>query len=124
MPSPRAYQTSHDWITFTTEDYIKKLTPMAWAHLGESYSKCQHLMGVPLKPGVAEEIADIYLRRGALASAAIEGNTLTEEEVKEILVNDRSLPGSQQYLEQEVRNIWAALHNVEVDVSQRAFSSG
>lgn len=91
---------------------------MTWAHLGESYSKCQHLMGVPLKPGIADDLANIYLRRGALASAAIEGNTLSEEEVEDIIVNEKSLPQSQQYLEQEVRNVWTTLHYVESEVTK------
>ena len=119
MLTSRSYEASHPWITFTVEKYIDKLNRMTWAHLGESYSKCQHLVGVPLKPGLAVELADIYLRRGALASAAIEGDTLNEEQVKEIIVNNRSLPESQQYLEQEVRNVWTALRNVDVEVSKR-----
>lgn len=122
MPTPRSYESSHAWITFTGSEFIRKLDPMTWAHLGESFSKCQHLMGVPLKPAVADDLAEIYLRRGALASAAIEGNTLSEEEVKEIITNDRSLPGSQQYLEQEVRNVWDTLHYVEEEVAKKPFN--
>lgn len=69
-------------------------------------------------PGKAQELAAMYLRRGALASAAIEGNTLSEDQVREILVNEKSLPESQQYLEQEVRNVWSALRDIELEVSQ------
>ena len=71
MPTPRSYEASHPWITFNTEKYINKLDIMTWARLGESYSKCQHLVGVPLMPTVADKLGEIYLRRGALASAAI-----------------------------------------------------
>ena len=94
---------------------------MTWARLGESYSKCQHLVGVPLMPGVADKLSEIYLRRGALASAAIEGNTLSEKQVEDILVNKHKLPESQRYLEQEVRNVWTALHNIELEVSKKIF---
>ncbi len=62
------------------------------------------------------------MRRGALASAAIEGNTLTEAEVEDIVVMDRHLPDSRQYLEQEVRNVLAALENIRADAARdRAF---
>jgi Fic family protein len=56
------------------------------------------------------------MRRGALASAAIEGNTLSEDEVNEILDHKKKLPESQQYLEQEVRNVLDALMEVRREV--------
>jgi len=121
MSTPRLYESSHPWITFNTDQYLDKLDIMTWARLGESYSKCQHLVGVPLTPGVADKLSEIYLRRGALASAAIEGNTLNEKQVEDILVNKHKLPESQQYLEQEVRNVWTALHNMELEVSKKFF---
>ena len=71
-------------------------------------------------PGKAQELAGMYLRRGALASAAIEGNTLNEDQVKEIFDNELSLPESQQYLEQEVRNVWSALREIEIAVAQNS----
>ncbi len=58
------------------------------------------------------------MRRGALASAAIEGNTLSEDEVEEIFVNKRRLPESQQYLEQEVRNVLDALQTIRQEVNE------
>lgn len=49
--------------------------------LGEAASKCEHIAGVPLRPSVAQELHRLYLAKGALATTAIEGNTLTENEV-------------------------------------------
>lgn len=92
----RKYEESHPWLTFHFDS--KQLGTPTWAHLGECFSKCQHLVGAPLKPGVAYNLAQIYLRRGALASAVIEGNSLSEAEVKEILDKKRS------YL--NLNNIW------------------
>jgi Fic family protein len=123
MATPRSYETSHPWITFNTEKYLNKLDIMTWARLGESYSKCQHLVGVPLMPAVAEKLGEIYLRRGALASAAIEGNTLSEKQVEDILVNKHKLPESQQYLEQEVRNVWTALYRMESEISKKVIDA-
>ena len=94
MTSSRQYEATHPWLTFNFN--TRDLGDIVWAHLGESYSKCQHLIGAPLQPRVAWDLARVYMRRGALASAAIEGNTLSEDEVNEILDDKKSLPESQQ----------------------------
>ncbi|MFB9727094.1 Fic family protein [Haloechinothrix salitolerans] len=56
--------------------------------------------------------------KGAVATAAIEGNTLTENEVHAIREEGKQLPPSQQYLQQEIDNVIAALE--EVDKSARS----
>lgn len=76
-----------------------------WLRLGEVTSKIEHLAGVPLRPDLARELHEIYLAKGALATTAIEGNTLSEEQVKLQIEGKLSLPKSQQYLQQEVQNI-------------------
>jgi Fic family protein len=113
MPN-RKYEDSHSWVTFNFD--TKRLGVQTWAQLGECFSKCQHLVGTPLKPSLADELAKIYLRRGALASAAIEGNSLSEAEVEEILDQKKKLPESQQYLEAEIQNIIHALNDVKLSV--------
>ncbi len=110
----RKYEDSHSWVTFNFDS--KRLGVQTWAQLGECFSKCQHLVGAPLKPALADELAKIYLRRGALASAAIEGNSLSEAEVEEILDQKKKLPESQQYLEAEIQNIIYALNDVKLSV--------
>jgi Fic family protein len=123
MPKSKVYESTHPWLTFSLENYISKLDRMSWTHLGESYSKCQHLVGAPLTPGKAKQLGEIYLRRGALASAAIEGNTLSEDQVENILERNHKLPESQQYLEQEVRNVWKALQLMESQISTETSES-
>lgn len=73
--------------------------------LGECQSKCEHFARVPLRPGTRRRLYRIYLGKGALASAAIEGNSLTEDQVQELLEGRLELPPSQSYLETEVENI-------------------
>lgn len=119
MPASRAYERDHPWITFSF-NAEERLNPLTWAHLGEGFSKCQHLLGTPLQPAVAAHLSGIYMRRGALASAAIEGNTLSEDEVEDIFVNNKTLPESQQYLEHEIRNVLNALSYVRDDVAHRS----
>ena len=45
------------------------------------------------------------MSKGAHATTAIEGNTLTEDEVSRMLDGPLGLPPSRRYLEQEVRNV-------------------
>ena len=110
MTEARAYEAGFPWLQFSLG--LDNLEWVTWAHLGEAFSKCQHLVGTPLRPDLARELSGVFMRRGALSSAAIEGNTLTEAEVEDIIVNHRRLPESRQYLEQEVRNVLAALDGI------------
>lgn len=103
-PSGRPYLGSHPWISFTinTNEFTHKM----WMLLGEALSKCEHIAGVPLPPAVAEDLHRVYLAKGVLASAAIEGNTLSEEEVRQQIDDGKlDLPESQEYLAQETQNI-------------------
>lgn len=80
--------------------------------LGEARSKCEHLAGAPLKPAVAQEMYKVTLVKGALATTAIEGNTLTEDQVRGILDGSYKAPPSRQYQEQEARNVLDALQGL------------
>jgi len=77
--------------------------------VGEARSKCEHLAGAPLKPDVAKQLYQVTLVKGALATTAIEGNTLTEDQARGILDGTYKAPPSRQYQEQEVRNLLDAL---------------
>jgi Fic family protein len=108
----RAYERTHPWIKFDLD--LKTAPPHLWLALGEALSKCQHLSGVALKPEVARRLHMINLAKGVLATAAIEGNTLTEKEAIAIVENKSELPKSQGYLRKEIENILAAA-NLIVD---------
>ncbi|GAB3458683.1 Fic family protein [Actinophytocola sediminis] len=105
----RRYETSHPWLTFR---YDPRFDP-THTLLGEAFSKCQHLAGTPLQPGLAKHLASVYLVKGAVATTAIEGNTLTEEEVHELRDQRKQLPPSQRYLQQEIDNVIAALNRID-----------
>jgi Fic family protein len=77
--------------------------------VGEARSKCEHLANTPLRPDVAQDLWSVSLIRGARATTAIEGNTLTEEQVAGILNGTFKAPESRQYQEQEVRNMLDSL---------------
>lgn len=107
----RRYEETHPWINFKATD-INEVLPRHWMLLGEARSKCEHLAGAPLKPDVAEKMYGVTLVKGALATTAIEGNTLTEDQVRGIFEGSYKAPPSRQYQEQEVRNVIDALQSL------------
>jgi Fic family protein len=86
--------------------------------LGECASKCEHIAGVPLKPSRAVNLYQMYLIKGAVATTAIEGNTLTEKEVLDHLRGDRKVPPSREYQVQEISNIIDACNGMVQEVKK------
>lgn len=113
----RSYLDSHPWITFEATD-INSLTARNWMLLGEVRSKCEHLAGTPLQPDVAKQFYEVALIKGAQATTAIEGNTLTEEQVAGILRGTFRAPPSRAYQEREVRNVLEALTTISREVME------
>ncbi len=111
----RSYRESHPWITFEATDF-NKLGAKTWMLLGEARSKCEHLTGAPLQPDVAKDLYRVALIKGAQATTAIEGNTLTEEQVEGILDGTFKAPPSRAYQEREVQNVLALLHEIDGQV--------
>jgi len=98
------YRRTHPWLTFTVP--LDRGVPIRlWMLLGECESKCEHLAGVPLRPDVAARMMRVYLAKGVLASAAIEGNTLTEEQALAHVEGTLRTAPSQAYLKTEIDNI-------------------
>ncbi|MGF1665432.1 MAG: Fic family protein [Acidimicrobiia bacterium] len=111
----RTYDETHPWITFNATD-MNDLGPKLWMLLGEARSKCQHLAGAPLRPDIARQFYEVTLVKGAQATAAIEGNTLTQEQVEGIYRGTYKAPPSRAYQEQEVRNVLDALMEIDAQV--------
>ncbi|HVQ60212.1 MAG TPA: Fic family protein [Solirubrobacterales bacterium] len=84
--------------------------------LGEANSKVQHIAGSLLRPDRAHEMNAVYLAKGVLGTTAIEGNTLSEEEVRGLVEGDLELPPSQEYLRQATDNIIAAYNRIKDDL--------
>ncbi|KAB1111976.1 Fic family protein [Micromonospora aurantiaca (nom. illeg.)] len=114
---PRSYQDTHPWITFDRLD-LQKLSWRTWQLLGEAESKCQHVAGVPLRPQVASDLYTLYFSKGVHGTASIEGNTLSEEEVRRRVEGDLPLPPSRAYLGQEIDNIVAGANRILADLRQ------
>ena len=81
--------------------------------LGEARSKIAHVAGSLLNPDVAREMHNVYLTKGVLATTAIEGNTLSEEEARRRVEGHLDLPPSREYLGREIDNIIAAYNQIK-----------
>lgn len=93
-----------------------KIEPSTNYKLGECDAIVQALRYLPLSPEIRHEMLKVSLIKGAMATTAIEGNTLTEAEVKAIQEGHSNIPQSRKYLEQEVRNVLDALNMIRREV--------
>ena len=104
------YKSSHPWLRFDLN--LISAGPGVWIDLGEAASKCEHIAGVALDPDMADELQRIYMAKGTHATTAIEGNTLTEQQVLQLYDRKLQLPPSQEYLAQEVGNVINAANSI------------
>lgn len=102
----KTFETTHPWLKFAIR--LGDMQPDFWLLLGEAGSKCDHLARVPLRPETAQKLHQLYLAKGAAATTAIEGNTLSETEVLQAVEGRLQVSPSKEYLKQEVDNIIAA----------------
>lgn len=110
----RLYLRTHKWLKFVVD--LRDAPHTFWMQIGEASSKIEHIAGVPLQPETAKRLHLMYIAKGALATAAIEGNTLTEKQVLDHLDGKLKLPPSQQYLTQEIDNILAGCNSIVREV--------
>ncbi|ATB35480.1 hypothetical protein CYFUS_000893 [Cystobacter fuscus] len=106
----RKYEKTHPWLKFSTN--LANAPPSLWMLLGEARSKCDHVAGAPLRPTMGGFFHQLYLAKGVLATTAIEGNTLSEEEVSRRIEGKLPLPKSREYLGKEVDNVISAMNLV------------
>ena len=115
MTTKRPYEASHPWLTFALN--LSPLDHKTWIALGAAAAKCDHIANAMLAPEVAQSVHRLYLAKGALATTAIEGNTLSEEEVTGLLAGTLKLPPSREYLGQEIENIVNACNALTDDIA-------
>src|SRR5215207_4135837 len=88
--SGRGFLTTHPWMDFRSP--VGALQPTFWLHVGAAESKCMHIARSPLKPELAAQLHQTSITKGARATTAIEGNTLTEEQVSRAVRGDLEVP--------------------------------
>lgn len=79
--------------------------------LGQCISLIKAITNTPILPEFYEELMKISLIKGAHSTTAIEGNTLTEDEIVKITEGE-DLPQSREYLQVEVTNILGAFNEL------------
>lgn len=102
----RPYNDTHPWLYFAF--HIQNLGPDTLVQLGGVASRCKVLESVWLPPALSKELNLVYLTKGVHGTTAIEGNALSEEEVRARIEKTAELPKSMKYQQQEVDNILAA----------------
>jgi Fic family protein len=112
----RTYLGTHSWIDFTLD--LRRADPAFWMLLGEARSKIEHIAGSLLRPENAHELHQVFLAKGVLATTAIEGNTLSEEDARELIEGTLRLPPSQAYLAREMQNIIDAFNGIVGELVQ------
>ena len=111
MQSDRLYLTTHKFISYALN--LSEVSYKLWMLLGAAESKCKHLSGIPLRPEKQQELNQISLRKGIRATTAIEGNTLSEDDVEKIYHGGAiQIPLSRRYQAQEIENVLAVYNGI------------
>lgn len=86
--------------------------------MGQCQAMIRAIRTAPIMPAYRQILSLVSLVKGAQATTAIEGNTLTESEVREISEKKTELPPSKHYMQQEVRNVLDALNTLRDEIVQ------
>ena len=79
--------------------------------LGQCYAYVNAMLNIPIRPDHHQGMLLVSLNKGALATTAIEGNTLTAEDL-DLIQNGRDLEPGRKYQQKEVENILAAFNAI------------
>ncbi len=107
----RTCERTHPWINFKLDP--GSLDAATCALLDETRAKCSQIRGTALGPATTRELELVSLVRAVHASAAIEGNPLSEAQVRARLTGRLFLPRDREHFGQEVANIAQALQAVD-----------
>ena len=86
-----------------------ELTPSTIYMLGECDALVKTIAQTPLRPKERKKLLQVSLIKGAQATTAIEGNTLSQEEIERVYEGE-NLPPSREYLQTEVSNVIGAFN--------------
>ncbi len=78
---------------------------------GQSIALLKAINNTPIMPQYYESLMNVALRKGAQSTTAIEGNTLTDDEIAKI-IEGKKLPESREYQGVEVQNILEAFNTI------------
>jgi len=96
-------------LTFSSTQW--ELSKRSLIMLGQCVAYIKAISNTPIMPQFYDELMKLALRKGAQATTAIEGNTLSEEEIAKLQEGEK-LPPSKEYQEIEVKNILEAFNEL------------
>jgi Fic family protein len=79
--------------------------------LGQCYAYVYAMSNIPIRPDYNQELHLVSFEKGALATTAIEGNTLTEKDLA-LIQNGKNLEPGRRYLQKEVENVLEAFKTI------------
>lgn len=79
--------------------------------LGQCYAAIRAISGTPIQPDYRKKLLSVSITKGAQSTTAIEGNTLTDEEI-ELIQKGKNLPPSKEHQQKEVSNIIDAFNEL------------
>jgi Fic family protein len=94
------------------------LSPDIHNLLGQCEAYVEVIANTPMLPSTYSQLLNVSLIKGAQATTAIEGNTLSEQEIRNVAENI-PLPPSKQYLAQEVKNVLGAFNSIRESLIHR-----
>lgn len=103
-------RATHPYLNFRVD--LRQAPISALLLLGEAKSKIEHISNAPTLPEVQAEMHMLYLAKGLHATTAIEGNTLTEEQVRQIVEDRFQASASMEYQAIEIRNVLDACNGM------------
>lgn len=100
-----------------------KLAEQHWLLLGECRALIRAISNTAIRPDFRSHLQKVSLIRGAQATTAIEGNTLTEEDIVALREGRMQLPPSREYLQTEVENVIQGLNAILTELMARESSA-
>lgn len=95
-----------------------RLPAATWVLLGQAQAKCAQIDATEISPEAKSKLLSLYLSMGAQGSVAIEGSSLTVDEVQELAEGNQPGQPALRDLEQEAENVLEALRLVTHDPSE------
>jgi len=114
----REYVKTHPWLTFDVRPQLDRANPRLWQKLGAVVALAEHLADTPMLPQYAARMHFLYMVKGAVATTAIEGNTLSEADVERLLEKQLKLPPSKEYLGVEINNMVEVFNEIMTRVER------
>ena len=104
------YAVKNTWehITFMEKWALSEKTVNL---LGQCFAYVNAMLKIPIRPDYRDKMHSVSLKKGALATTAIEGNTLTEDDF-DLIQNGVDLEPSRRYLQKEVENVLTAFNTI------------